>query len=321
MTRLVIHQPKNFESRRYRYYNLVFDAITAKLRESFDVMECGYYKYANQGYSPTLLLHNATRYNDTNIQLLECEMIIENYETKEIKVLSASDDLTGAILNFKGNPLLTKTLVAQFDRKKIHSHLPDENDQKKICPWVYFPTNDYDFDAIENRRHNKTILGTVNQKFYFRGSSLECRRIVAGFNPELFTGGGPIGGFESYTDELLNYRLGFSIAGRGEFCYRDIEYMAMGVPYIRFEYNSEMAEPLVPDFHYVSVPRPPDAPNDRDLRPEHAPLIEARFLEVRNDIDYLNFIANNALDYYNKHVKMVGCVNHTLKLLEIDKWL
>lgn len=321
MTRLVIHQPKNFESRRYRYYNLVFDAIVARLKEKFDVLECGYYKYANQGYSPTLLLHNNARYSDTSIQLLECEMIIENYETKEIKVLSASDDLTGAILNFRGNPLLTKTLVAQFDRKKIESHMPNEDDRKKICPWVYFPTNDYDFHSLATTRTNRMFTGNIIPKFYFRGSSLEVRRIVKGFSPELFTGGGPIGGFDSYTEELLNYQMGFSIAGRGEFCYRDVEYMAMGIPFIRFEYNSEMAVPLIPNRHYISVPRPTNAPYDRDLTAEHAHLIENRFLEVRDDTKLLMLVARNAWNYYYNYIKMDNCVDHTLKLLEMDNWL
>ena len=266
-------------------------------------------------------MHTNTFYNDANLHLLECEMVIENYETKELKVLSASDDLTGAILNFRGNSLLTKTLVAQFDRKKIYSHLPDENDQKKICPWVYFPTNDYDFEELKTRRNNRLMRGNIISKFYFRGSSLECRRIILGFSPELFTGGKPIGGFEAYTNELLDYQMGFSIAGRGEFCYRDMEYMGMGIPFIRFDYNSEMAEPLIPNVHYISVPRPANAPHDRDLTPEHAPLIEKRFLKVKNDVDYLNFVSNNAWNYYNNYVKMDGCVNHTLKLLEIDKWL
>jgi hypothetical protein len=158
-------------------------------------------------------------------------------------------------------------------------------------------------------------------KFYFRGSSLECRRIIEGFSPELFAGGAPIGGFESYTNELLNYTVGFSIAGRGEFCYRDIEYMAMGIPFIRFEYNSEMAVPLVPNVDYISVPRPADAPHDRDLKPEHAALIEQRFLEIRNNKLFLNAVANQAFLYYLKYIAMDNCVNHTLKLLEMDKWL
>jgi len=318
MTRLVIHQPKNFESIRYRYYNIFFDALSSKLKEKFDVLESGYFKYANQRYFPTLLLHQDSFYEDTNLRLLECEMVIENYETKEINVLSVADDLTGSVLNFKGNDLLKKTLVAQFDRKKIYSYIHNEKDRIKVCPWVYFPTNDYDFESLYARRQQKRNL---EPKFYFRGTSLECRQIVAGFRPDIFTGGVPIGGFESYCNELLNYKVGFSIAGRGEFCYRDIEYMGIGIPFIRFEYNNEMAVPLVPNYHYISVPRPANAPNDRDLTEEHAPLIEKRFLEVVNDDNFLSFISNNARNYYNSYVKMDRCVDHTINLLEMNKWL
>jgi hypothetical protein len=72
-------------------------------------------------------------------------------------------------------------------------------------------------------------------KFYFRGTSLEIRTILNGFNSQYFEGGLPIGGFEAYANDIINYKAAFSIAGRGEFCYRDIENMAMGIPIIRFE--------------------------------------------------------------------------------------
>ena len=41
----------------------------------------------------------------------------------------------------------------------------------------------------------------------------------------------------------------------GELCYRDIEMMAIGVPYIRIEYKSEIHEAFIPNYHYITIPR------------------------------------------------------------------
>lgn len=317
MTKLVIHQPKNFESRYYRFYNILFDKLIERIKTEFDVIDARYYKYANSKYYPVLLLCNEKTFSDCDLHMLECEMIIENYDTKEIKVLSVSDDLTAAILSYQNNNLLTKVLVSQFNREKIFSHIYNELDKEKYSPWVYFPQNDYDYEMYYEIRKQKTDL---TDKFYFRGTSLESRKITSFFNKEYFEGGAPIGGFHDYALDLLNYKVGYSIAGRGEFCYRDIEYMAMGIPFLRFKYMSEMSPKLIPNYHYISVDRPEDLKHESNCTEEHAKLIEKRFLEVKDDKNFLDFISNNAREYYTNFIKFDNCVDHTFKLLDLDKW-
>jgi len=318
MNKIIVHQPKNFESRYYRYYNIFFDKFIDYLRTKFDVIDARYYKYANMKHYPALLLSQDTFYNDTNIQMLECEMIIENYETKEIKVLSVSDDLTSSILSLQDSPYLSKVLVSQFDRNRIFHHVYNDENKIKYNPWVYFPQNLHDFDTYYNKRKE---LNEFIDKFYFRGTSIECRKIITYFDSTLFEGGLPIGGFETYANDLIQYKLGFSIAGRGEFCYRDVEYMAMGVPFIRFKFNSEMDPKLIPNYHYISVDRPEDLDHDRNSTEAHAKLIEKRFLEVKDDIDFLKFISKNARAYYENFITFDNCTKHTYKLLDLDKWL
>lgn len=317
MARLIIHQPKNFESRYYRYYNRVFDALIDEIKKEHDVIDNRYFKYANSKWYPTLLLSQDTFFDNTNLHMLECEMIIENYDTKGIKVLSVSDDLSSATLNLQDSQYCNKVLIAQFDRKKISGHIRDQNNMWKYSPWIYFPQNVEKYDFYWNRRKERKLL---EDKMYFRGTSLEYRKIISYLNPELFHGGRPIGGFDSYAEELLNYKVGLSTAGRGEFCYRDIEYMAMGIPFIRFKYNSEMNPELVPNVHYISVDRPEDMPHDRDCSPEHTRLLEQRFLEVKDNTEFLDSIVKNAREYYEKYITINNCVAHTIKLLELDKW-
>lgn len=317
--RIIVHQPKNFESRFYRYYNIFFDSLISELHINFDVLESRYYKYANSRYYPALLLSQETYYDNSNINMLECEMIIENYDTKEILVMSVSDDLTSSIINLQDSKYLKKVLVSQFDRKKIYSHIYNIENQKKYFPWIYFPQNFYDYNQYFYNRISKQ--NNYIDKFYFRGTSLESRSIVNYFNNQYFEGGLPIGGFEAYANDIINYKAAFSIAGRGEFCYRDIECMAMGVPLLRFKYNSEMDPELIPNYHYISIDRPNENISDRDLKEDHARLVENRFIEIKDDTEFLEYISKNARDYYLNYIDGHNGISHTIKLLELNNWI
>ena len=98
MVELIVHTPQNEDSSRYRYYNIFFKNFIDFLKEKFVVIEDTYFEYANVMSYPVKLLSD-----ETSSDLLECEMIIENKETKEFVVLSVSDTLTGAILNHQSN--------------------------------------------------------------------------------------------------------------------------------------------------------------------------------------------------------------------------
>ena len=98
---------------------------------------------------------------------------------------------------------------------------------------------------------------------YFRGTSISDRPIVTHFNTNYLNGYTPIGSPNTYFEDLIKYKIGLSIAGRGELCYRDIEYMALGIPMIRFNYLSELNPNLIPNYHYISINRPDDLIIDR----------------------------------------------------------
>jgi hypothetical protein len=237
--------------------------------------------------------------------------VIEFEDTGEFYVMSVSDDLTHATLNEKYNPLLKKVLISQFNRNEIVNHVTKENEEK-YSPWIYFPCTIDDLEVHYEKR--KTINNFID-KMYFRGTSISDRPIVTHINQDYLNGYNPIGSPPTYFNDLINYKIGLSVAGRGELCYRDIEYMALGIPFIRFEYISELNPNLIPNFHYISIDRPEDLLKDRLGNIEHAKMIEKRFLEVKDDLEFLNFISNNARDYYTTYLNRGNNVNHTLNLL------
>ena len=312
MRKLVIHQPTNHQSRRYRYYNYFWDLLCDEISKEHEIVQN---RYSKNIHFERQLVNILDKENDNlNVLMLECEMIIQDIDTFEIFVLSVSDDLSHATLDLQDNPNLKKVFISQFHRDKIYGHIRNKENTSKYFPWIYFPSNIFEIDKYYQIRKEKSEF---IDKFYFRGTSLGDRSILSHFNTSLFEGGSPIGGFDRYAEDLINYKIGLSIAGRGEFCYRDIEYMGMGIPFIRFEYISEMDPELIPNYHYISVERPDDLSMDRIGTYEHSKLIETRFLQVKDDVEFLTFISNNSREYYNQYLSTHNNVKHTLKLLNL----
>lgn len=312
MKTIIVHTPQNEMSWTYRYYNHFWGFFIEFLKTKFIVEEDTEYENANISSYPVKLLNE-----NSKSDMLECEMIIENKETQEFVVMSVSDLLTGSVLNHQSNPLCKKILFSQFDRELIVRHLRNQENINKFSPWIYFPSNLFDIDSLYDYRKSQTEL---IDKFCFWGTSIEYRSILSHFKPEYFDGGRPIGDFYGYSKTLLKYKVALSIAGRGEFCYRDIENLGMGIPIIRFEYKNEFYTPLIPNYHYISIERPDDLPIDREGKEHHAKMIEKRFLEVKDDKDFLNFISENARKYYQDFLSKDGAINTTYKILGLNEW-
>lgn len=311
MRKIIVHNPCNEYTRYYRNYNLFWDRLTDELKKIFVVTENRYFKLANSQQSPINLKKGVSK----NFAVQECEYVIEFEDTGEFYILSVSDRLSTAILNEHNNPSLKKVLLSQFNYDYLKHHIKDSIE--KYNPWIYFPQEVFDYEKFYEKR--KTF-NTFIDKMYFRGSLGE-RPITKFFDKKYVEGFGPI---SNYFDDLIKYKIGLSIAGVGELCYRDIEYMCIGVPFLRFEYLSELNPKLIPNYHYISVNRPNDIPSHNELSTDrlglekHAKLIEKRFLEVKDDLDFLEFISKNAREYYITYLNENN-VDHTIKLLGLKE--
>jgi hypothetical protein len=309
MRKIIIHNPCNEHTRYFRDYNLFWDDLTDELKKRYKVTENRYYEFANSQRF-TVELKNQTC-PASNFVLLECEYVIEFEDTGEFYVLSASDVLTHAILNEKSNDSLKKVLISQFRTEYFANH-PDSYSADKYKPWIYFPSQTLDLSEFYNKR--KDIPNLID-KMYFRGTSIEDRPILKHLGKNVFEGPDIVGGPESYFNDLINYKIGLAVGGRGELCYRDIEYMAIGIPFIRFEYTTELNPNLIPNYHYISVDRPEGLVLDRAGNEEHAKMLEQRFLEVKDNKELLDFISTNAKEYYDTYFSRSVRVQHTLNLL------
>jgi hypothetical protein len=311
MRKIIVHNPCNEHTRYFRNYNLFWDDLTEELKKKYIVEENRYYEFANSQRFKVNLKNQTS--DENNFLLLECEYVIEFEDTGEFYIMSVSDNLTHCILNEKNNPKLKKVLVSQFTNNEILNNVGNDNFEK-YSPWIYFPCTINDLVPFFEERKNKE---TLIDKMYFRGTSIEDRSILSHFNQDYLEGIRPIGGPNVYFKDLINYKVGLSVAGRGELCYRDIEYMAIGVPFIRFEYTTNLNPKLIPNYHYISIDRPSDLVIDRLGNETHAAMIEKRFLEVKDDKEFLSFISKNAKEYYDTYLSRYNNVKHTLNLLEL----
>lgn len=311
MRTIIVHNPCNEHTRYYRNYNLFWDDLTDELKKTYQVKENRYYELANQSRYK-VNLKNQTSCEDCFV-LLECEYVIEFEDTGEFYIMSVSDDLTHAILNEQNNPFLKKVLISQFNSQNIQSHI-DSTNIIKYSPWIYFPCTTYDLEPYYEKRKS---MNNFIDKMYFRGTSISDRPIVTHINPQYLEGYHSIGGSDVYFRDLINYKIGLSVAGRGELCYRDIEYMCLGIPMLRFSYSCELNPKLIPNFHYISVDKPDDLLIDRIGNESHARLLEKRFLEVKDNKEFLDFISNNARKYYINYLSSKNRIQHTIQLLNM----
>lgn len=309
--RLIVHNPTNWHTRHYRNYNLFWDELTEELSKRYEVEENREWDDAHFGRYEIKLSKGISN----EFLLLECEYVIEDKDTGEFWIMSVSDDLGYATMNEKRNPLCKKVLVSQFIDYKIKHHVGDNYD--KYSPWIYFPSGLIDLESFYYKRK---VTKDITPKMYFRGNMTQ-RPALKHYSDELLSCPEYAVNPDQYFMELIGYSAALSMAGVGELCYRDIECMAVGVPLIRFEFQAEMHEKLIPNVHYISVPYPEDMPRHNDVATDrlalehHAKLIEERFKEVVDDVEFLSYISKNAREYYERNLSPKNRVNKTLEIL------
>jgi hypothetical protein len=316
MTRIRIHNPCNENTRYFRYYNYFWDKFTDFLKTKFEVEENRYFENAHSERFEIKLEKGIS----DKLLILECEYVIENLDNGEFVILSVSDELYGGVLDEKENYYLKKVLISQFIPEKIERHTREHF--HKYSPWTYFQCA---MDDLELYREKRKSIENKIEKMYFCGD--ERNRPILNYFDSIYLENPERTYPETYFDDLIKYEIGLSIGGVGEMCYRDIEYMALEIPFIRFEYQTELSPKLIPNYHYISIPLDDDVSKinmikcDRIGNHNHVKKIESKFREVIKDKQLLKTISSNARRYYEENITMDNLVKNTFNLLELENWL
>jgi glycosyltransferase involved in cell wall biosynthesis len=92
-------------------------------------------------------------------------------------------------------------------------------------------------------------------------------------------------------DEMCRARVCLDLPGRGEFCYRLVEYLAVGACVIGPELETALPRPLESGVHLVRVPRDLDGLVDACER-------------LLSDSDLRETISRNAAEYFDRYLAL-----------------
>ena len=255
-------------------------------------------------------------------QLPDCEIVIHDEEKDILKAISWSENKTRLfdIFNERANKE-DVLMVTQFYNWFFPNTIWKDKSQfpfklKGTAFYTIREAGDHSF--YYERRKNMRYEDMIDKMFMLfsthRGDPFALREMgICSEAMRALT-------YEEYLEEAMKYKIGLSISSIGEIAYREIEYMAIGLPNLRMEYWSELDPPLIPNYHYISIERdgiPLDPGLSRQGSPKHVEAYKKRFLEVKDDYKFLEFISNNAREYYMKYCSPQNRLSHVLKSLEL----
>jgi hypothetical protein len=291
----------------------VFLELTLYLKDKYDA-KVVHHKGAD---GINLYLH----IDELNFDMPNCVLIIHNSEDGSLTGITFEDN-PGEVVNLfiERNRPDDKLLVFQFSNK-WPSNFDRSTYNFKILQGVHYthsPKTNPDYYYNERRLHVLLNKPFIEKMFYLgredRGTISELRKL------DLVTEFIPGSTNDFYMEQLIKYKLGIGIPGVGEMCCREFECMAAGVPVIKFEFITQLNPPLIPNFHYIAISRekygiPEDCHLDQRGTEAHTQGFIDRFNEVKNDEEFLRFIAKNGREYYETYCHPSTRLKHLTGIL------
>lgn len=332
--KLVKIRTHRFENEKWGRAHLpFFKDFDIFLSRFFDVESINYNKDGNT-FNGNINLINSVGNFLKNPPLSDVECVIENLETGETKLISFTEYFNNYSCHIAKSESCSKTLLAHFNWSNIYYWMKRENainQLHKIKPWIFLPFKEFDVLEYRNIKNSNFDL---DSKMFWMGSGVDSYRKMIrivedkGFLQKITTSS-----HEEYLKRLVNSKIGLSYYldlnkyntpydHPGEFCYRDIEYILLGLPFIRIEFKDTTHNPLLPNHHYISIPREHayvayDKYGDEGV----ANLYIERYKEVINDNEFLSYISNNQIKWSDNNLLNDNKYKLTFELLELNKWI
>lgn len=258
----------------------------------------------------------------------DTDYIIENTKTQKIKIISFGEYFLHHLTHWCKNDRVETILLGHFSYHYLYGWgKSDENlkNLNKLKPFIFLTFEP--FNPVPYRNNRK------NDKLFFLGSGLDSYRNTV----KIVNDKGYLQPIESvsrdkYLELLSEQKIGLSHyldlnkkvnykEHTGEFCYRDIEYMAIGIPFIRIEFRDVTYDPILPNIHYLPILREEAyLAYEKNGNEGLADLYIKKYEEVRDDTEFLEYISKNQIEWYDRNNKSPESEQLTFKLLELNKW-
>lgn len=284
--------------------------------------ELSFYLNKNYGAQTITQFGGHVHVTEFDYHIGDCEIIIYDDLSDTLKVISFSETKTQVIdiLKKRDNP---NDILILLHHLSWGLHLLDLKNYKFTCEITTFypfsPKLNYQY--FYNLRKLKKDEELIDKMFFHtttgRGDQKklsEIGLINEPFSPKPF---------DEYLELSINYKVGLSIpTGNYELCHRDFDCMAVGLPLLRLELVGDYNPTLIPDYHYISVPRSNVGNNNYQALvggDNYINEYRKKFMEVKDNTDFLNFVSNNAHTYYKENSSSEMKLTKILKKLNIDK--
>lgn len=294
--------------------------------------------FLKEKYSANLIFSDSNDYifiEKYNHQMRDCELIIDDEENDRLIILSFCESRNwgnGEKVNDVWNILTQRNnsndiiLITHYTNW-FHKDVDFSNDFNfKVLKTTFYPFNPWIYN--EHFYHLRKLIKNedlIDNIFYLsttrREDPYKIYELGYGTNPDLrFTA-------EQYLENAIKHKVGLAISSSAELCYREIDYMAVGLPTLRLEYMITTNPPLIANYHYISVDREKynlfgtkDNLNwgphyDREGGEKYVKAYIERFLEVKDDYDFLSFISKNAYQYFKENSSPENKMNKIIKIL------
>lgn len=310
-----------------------FKKFDAYLNKFFNVDIVNYNKDNNTFNGSIELQHSVATFGKTP-PISDVDYVIENLNSGEVKVISFTEYFNSYISHIAKSDICSTVLLAHFNWSNVYHWMRREyaiNHLHKIKPWIFLPFQEFDYKYYRTERNK---IETYNDKLFWLGSGVDdYRKMIRIIDNKGYMQPIQNTSHTDYLDKLIKSKIGLSYYldlnkyntpydHPGEFCYRDIEYIILGLPFIRIEFKDVTHNPLLPNHHYISIPR------------EHAYVAYAKngdegvadlyiekYNEVINDSSFLEYISKNQIKWANENLLDGNAEKLTFELLNLKEWL
>jgi len=227
-------------------------------------------------------------------------MVIKNLENEKYIIVSYWDrafDLT-----FKSNGWDNEKCVNIITSSGVFNDL-------EFTPFTYLPYN-CEYDNLS--KDSKSIFEKENNELFFRGKLYGDRLSLSKTNKIKIVDN--IVDIHNYFNELNSNKISLSLNGAGEICNRDIEILLSKSVLFRPELKQKFHNPLIPGYHYIAFEYNDDPQTQSEI-------ILNKFQEIKDDLEYLQFISENGYKWYIENGSVGSNVKLLNKIVKLEKLL
>jgi len=329
MTTIRFHRVDNTDYGRC--HSPWFKKFAEYCEQYFTVEWVNYAQASSQGIANIQLQTSLPHFGNTP-PLSDVDCVIENLDTQKFVVLTFTEYFNSFVVHYLRSDMCQKLLSAHYSHHNMYYWLKRDNLLHKfnnVSPWFFGMFEHFDVDHYRNVRTHTDVL---NPTLFYKGSGQGYREVVNILHERQIVDRSSVP-FHTYLDQLATTKLALSYYmdldkystpydHPGEFCYRDMEYVALGVPFMRIEYTDAVYNGFVPNYHYATIKR------------EHAytayanggniavaDLIQEKYGEFIQDDDLLNFISFNSKTWFDTYARWPNNADLTLQLTGMNLWI